>query len=891
MDSAEIRRRFLAFFESRGHTVVPSASLLLDDPTLLFVNAGMVPFKPYFLGEAVPPYQRATSVQKCVRTIDIDEVGRTTRHGSFFQMCGNFSFGDYFKAEAITFAWELLTNSVEDGGYGFDKEKLWATVYEDDDESEQLWLQLTDLPAERIQRRGKADNFWSMGVPGPCGPCSEIYYDRGPEYGREGGPEADEDRYLEVWNLVFMQYERGDGTGKADYPIVGDLPSRNIDTGAGLERIAALLQGVDNIYEIDTTRIVLQRATAITGRQYGQDAKSDVALRVVADHSRTCVFLINDGVRPGNEGRGYVLRRLTRRVISKMRELGATEPVMADLIASVVQAMGPQYPELVDDAQRITDIAVTEEESFLQTLRSGTQIFANAADEAVSAGNKTLPGQQAFLLHDTYGFPIDLTLELAAEKGLAVDVEGFQALMADQRERAKADARTRKAGLADLSAFRELLDANGPTEWLAYEGLDTDGRIIGILRGAESAAAADPGEVVTVVTDRTSFYAESGGQHADAGWMIGDGFRLEVLDVQRPVKGIVAHSVRVHDGTVTLDSPVETKVDPDWRRDARQAHSGTHVIHAALREVLGPTALQSGSFNRPGYLRLDFAWSAPLSRQHRTNIEEASNRAVRDDLPVGVHYMSQDEAKKFGALALFGETYGDVVRVVEIGGPWSRELCGGTHVDRSTQIGPLAVTAESSIGSGTRRIEATVGLPAFEYLAKERDMVAQLTELLNVAPAELPTRVSGMVDRLKEAERELDRLKKEKLANNMEGILGGHLDIGDARLWTFRAPPELSAGELRDLVTRAVGMTRPDIPVALVGTAGDQGKVAVVAAANKVAIERGVTADILIKSALEHVDGRGGGKKDIAQGGGSNPAGIDAAFEAVANTVRGIIEG
>jgi len=886
MDSAEIRRRFLAFFAERGHTVVPSASLLLDDPTLLFVNAGMVPFKPYFLGESIPAFSRAASVQKCVRTLDIEEVGKTTRHASFFQMCGNFAFGDYFKATAIPLAWELLTTSIAEGGFGFAKDRLWVTVYEDDDESEELWLDLTNIDPAHIQRRGKADNFWSMGVPGPCGPCSEIYYDKGPEHGQEGGPVVDEDRYLEIWNLVFMQYERGAGDTKDDFPILGELPAQNIDTGAGLERIAALLQGVDNIYEIDTTKIVLDRATEITGKRYGANQKDDVALRVVADHSRTCVFMIADGVSPGNEGRGYVLRRIARRVISKMRSLGATEPVMADLVDAVVKAMSPQYPELVDDQDRIALAVANEERAFLETIRAGTAMFDAAVEQLQASGGSEIVGAQAFVLHDTHGFPIDLTLEMAEEAGLSVDRDGFTALMTEQRERAKADARNRKSGLADLGEFRTILEQSGPTDWLAYDGLDCDARVVGILNGAQSAPSLTATQVGTVVLDRTTFYAESGGQHADAGHLIGDGVQVEVLDVQRPVKGLVAHKVRVISGELVIDQRVQARVDPAWRRDARQAHSGTHVVHAALREVLGPNALQSGSFNRPGYLRLDFKWSGGLSDQARRDIEDVSNRAVRDDLPVGVEYMSLADAKKYGALALFGETYGDTVRVVDIGGPWSRELCGGTHVSASSQIGPIALTGESSIGSGTRRVEATVGFQAFEYLARERDVVSQLTELLNVGTQDLPGRVAEIMTRLKDAEREIEKSKKAALAASAADILGDAIEVGTGKLWAFTAPEGTSAGDLRSLVTKGIGQTRPDVPAAIVGFAVADGKVAVVAAANKAAQATGIVAGALLKSSLESVGGRGGGKADIAQGGGSNASGIPTATAEVESFVR-----
>lgn len=886
MDSAEIRRRFLAFFEEREHAVVPSASLILDDPTLLFVNAGMVPFKPYFLAEATPPWQRATSVQKCVRTLDIEEVGKTTRHASFFQMCGNFSFGDYFKAQAIPFAWELLTKPIDDGGFGLDKERLWVTVYQDDDESIDIWLKETEVPAERIQRRGMADNYWSMGVPGPCGPCSEIYYDRGPEHGREGGPVADEDRYMEIWNLVFMESERGEGTGKDNFEIIRSLPAKNIDTGAGLERLAAVLQNVDNIYEIDTTKIILDEASAITKVKYGSNEETDVALRVVADHARTSAFMIADGVTPGNEGRGYVLRRIVRRVVLKMRVLGATEPVMRELIDAVVRAMGPQYVELVDDHERIATIAANEEKSFLETLRAGTQIFNSAVEEQKLDKSKTLPGAKAFQLHDTYGFPIDLTLELADEAGLEVDQEGFKALMADQRQRAKEDAQNRKASLADLTVFRAIFDANGATDWLAYEGLNTQAKVLAIIREGEPALSLAKGEIGTVILDRTTFYAESGGQHADAGHLIGDGVVVEVLDVQRPVKGLVAHKVRVTDGELVVDTPVEAKVDPSWRRDARQAHSGTHVVHAALREVLGSSATQSGSFNRPGYLRLDFSWGQALSQQARLDVEQVSNRAVRDDLPVAVRYMSLAEAKQEGALALFGETYGDSVRVVDIGGPWSRELCGGTHVDSSSQIGPLAITSEASVGSGSRRLEAVVGLSAYDYLARERDMVGQLTDILATKPEELVERVSSVVTRLKDAEREVDRLKAEKVTANMSNLIGGHTEVGDARIWTFTLPQDLSGKELRGIVQRAQGMARSDIPVAFIGASVDGGKVSVVAAANDLAQQRGASANDLLCATLAEVNGKGGGKADIAQGGGSDPQGLERGFEAAVAVLK-----
>src|SRR3954470_16852910 len=490
MRSAEIRRRFLRFYEERGHTVVPSASLIADDPTLLLVPAGMVPFKPYFLGEVKPPFARATSVQKCVRTQDIEEVGKTTRHGTFFQMCGNFSFGDYFKEGAIKHAWELLTSPQDKGGYGLEPEKLWITVYKDDDEAERIWHETIGVPKERIQRLGMKDNYWSMGVPGPCGPCSEINYDRGPEFGVEGGPAVNDERYVEIWNLVFMQYERGEGRGKEDFEILGELPSKNIDTGLGLERLAMILQGVQNMYEIDTSMAVIKKATELTGVAYGDAHDSDVSLRVVTDHMRTSVMLIGDGVTPGNEGRGYVLRRIMRRAIRNMRMLGAHEPVVAELIGVVITTMGEQYPELLTDRKRIETVALAEEAAFLKTLRAGTNILDTAVTETKAAGSAVLPGDRAFLLHDTWGFPIDLTLEMAAEQGLSVDEDGFRRLMKEQRERAKADARAKKTGHADLSAYRQVADVAGRTVFIGYADTESESTIVGILVDGASSPAA-----------------------------------------------------------------------------------------------------------------------------------------------------------------------------------------------------------------------------------------------------------------------------------------------------------------------------------------------------------------------------------------------------------------
>ncbi|MGY1650458.1 alanine--tRNA ligase [Geodermatophilus sp. SYSU D01119] len=883
MQTAEIRRRFLQHFEQRGHTVVPSASLVSPDPSLLFTVAGMVPFIPYLTGREPAPFPRATSVQKCVRTLDIEEVGKTTRHGTFFQMNGNFSFGDYFKEGAIQHAWELVTGSLADGGLGFDPDRIWVTVYLDDDEAAEAWHRIAGLPEDRIQRLGKKDNYWHTGADGPGGPCSEIYFDRGPGYGPDGGPLVDTagDRFLEIWNLVFMQYELTDVRSKEDFRIVGELPKKNIDTGMGLERVAFLLQGVDNMYEIDEVAPVLRRAADLAGVTYGKDHEADVRLRVVADHVRSGLMLIGDGVTPGNEGRGYILRRLLRRAVRSMRLLGVDAATLPELLPVSRDAMGASYPELVTDFDRISSVAYAEEEAFRRTLTSGTALFDTAVAQAKAAGTPSLTGEQAFSLHDTYGFPIDVTLEMAAEQGVTVDEDGFRALMEQQRDRARADARAKRTGSVDVAAYRRLLAEHGPTDWRAYDTLRTDSRVLGVVAELDDEggpAEAGEGEVVRVVLDRTPFYAESGGQVADAGTLTWDGGRAEVLDVQRPVKGLVVHQVRVLEGALRDGAELTAEVDREWRLSACQAHSGTHVVHAALRQVLGPQALQSGSYNRPGYLRLDFAWQGALSQQQRSDIEDVANAAVRADHRVRASYMTLPEAQAIGALALFGETYGESVRVVEIGGPWSRELCGGTHVSGSAQIGTLALTGESSVGSGARRVEAVVGLEGFRYLARERDLVRQLGELLKSPTDGLVDRVGGVLSRLRDAEREIADLRAAQTKAAAGRLAADARDVDGVAVVTA-APAGLAGGDLRTLALDVRGRLgeRPGV-VLLASEAG--GKVAVVAALTPAAQARGLSAGDLVKTVTPLVGGRGGGKADVAQGGGTDASGIPAALQA-----------
>ncbi len=878
MQTADIHRRWLTFFGDRGHTVVPSASLVSDDPSLLFVVAGMVPFIPYLTGVVPAPYSRATSVQKCIRTLDIEEVGKTPRHGTFFQMNGNFSFGDYFKEQAISYAWELLLTEESRGGFGFRERDLWVTVYEEDDESYRLWRRIAGLPDERIQRLGKEENYWSTGQPGPAGPDSEIFFDRGPAFGPDGGPATGHDRYVEIWNLVFMEFLRGPGSGY-DFPILGELPSKNIDTGMGMERVAFLTQGVDNMYEIDQVRPVLDRASEISGRRYGADRDDDVRMRVVADHVRSSLMLMTDGVAPSNEGRGYILRRLMRRSVRAMRLLGVDAPVFAELFAASRDAMSPAYPDIAEQWERTSRLALGEEETFLRTLASGTTILDTAVAEIGERGGAEVPADTAFLLHDTFGFPIDLTLEMAEEAGLTVDRLAFDALMKEQRDRAKADARAKKTLLADLSVYAGLR-ARGETGFTGYDYLDTETTVLGLLVGGVPVDRVVVGDIAEVVTAETSLYPESGGQAADAGSIVGSGFDLEVLDVQRPVAGLISHTVQVRSGEVGVGDAATTTVDPTYRREAAQAHSATHLIHAALRQTLGPQAHQSGSFNKAGYLRLDFSWNQALSPETRREVEEIANLAVRDDLEVVTRIVPIDEARAAGAMALFGEKYGDVVRMVDIGGPWSRELCAGTHVSSSSEVGLVNLVGESSVGSTNRRVEALVGVDAFRDLAVERSIVQTLTSSLKTPRDQLPQRVADLLADLKRAERRIAEVESRALAERVPALADAAVTVGDHLAVVEDLGTVASADDLRSLAT-AIRARMGSASAVVALAARIDGRPAIVVATSPAARDTGLRAGALVRDASAVLGGGGGGRDDLAQGGGSDPEAIGRALDGI----------
>ncbi|MBP2435529.1 alanine--tRNA ligase [Microbacterium amylolyticum] len=886
MKTAEIANRYLDFFRKKDHTIVPSSSLVSDDPSIMFTIAGMVPFIPYLTGVVPAPYPSAADLQKCIRTNDIEEVGKTARHGTFFQMMGNWSFGDYFKEEAISYAWEFLTSSEDEGGLGFDEKDLWVTVYEDDDEAEQLWRKIAGLPAHRIQRMGREDNYWTTGQPGPAGPCSEIYFDRGPEYGKDGGPAVDDERFLEIWNLVFMQYAIDNVRSKTEFDIVGDLPQKNIDTGMGLERVAFIKQGVENMYETDQVRPVLDRASEISGRPYGANDDDDVRFRIIADHVRSSLMLLSDGVTPSNEGRGYILRRLMRRTVRSMRLLGVEGATFPELFAASRDAMKENFPEVERDWTRISTYAFAEEETFLRTLTAGSTILDTALAEAKGSGATKLAGDKAFQLHDTYGFPIDLTLEIAEEQGLGVDRDAFNGLMAAQRERAKEDARSRKKTIADVSVYGEFR-AHGETRFTGFDDLITETRVLGLLVDGRPAQKAVSGQVAEVIVAETALYAESGGQVADKGQIIGSGFELDVLDVQRPVAGLVSHTVEVTSGEVAVGDAATTVVDAANRRQAQQAHSATHLVHAALRDTLGSGATQAGSLNRAGYLRFDFSWGQALSAETKTEIEEIANNAVRDDLEVSTRIMSLDEATAAGAMALFGEKYGEKVRMVDIGGPWSRELCGGTHVASSSQIGLISLTGESSVGSANRRVEALVGTSAFRELTAERALVAELSASLKTPKDRLADRIAELSASLKSAEKRIAQFEAQALQLRVPQLAEQAAGAGRITLVAESLGQVGSADDVRSLVTQV--RERLGAGPAVVALAGEaNGRPSIVIATNDAARAVGAQAGALVKIATQVLGGGGGGKPDLAQGGGQDASAIGRALTAVRDAVAAL---
>ncbi len=861
--SAELRKSFLDYFAERGHQVVPSSPLVpANDPTLLFTNAGMVQFKEVFLGRERRPYITAASSQRCVRAggkhNDLENVGYTARHHTFFEMLGNFSFGDYFKREAIEYAWDYLTRVL-----AIPAERLWITVYTEDDEAAAIWLDHVGVDPERFSRCGEKDNFWSMGDTGPCGPCSEIFYDHGPDVagGPPGSPDEDGDRYIEIWNLVFMQYDR-DANGK-----LSPLPRPSVDTGMGLERLAAVMQGVHSNYDIDLFRALIEAAAVTTGHP-DRESKS---LRVIADHIRSSAFLVADGVTPSNEGRGYVLRRIIRRAVRHGYQLGCEDPFFFRLVAPLVSEMGEAYPELAKAQAQVERVLRVEEERFAETLEQGMRIL----DQAIGGLPGTeIPGETVFKLYDTFGFPTDLTADIGRERGLSLDMAGFEREMGAQRARARAASQFGAAGGA-------ALELEGATEFKGYERLDAEGRVVGVYSSGEPRDGLSAGEQGIVVLDVTPFYAESGGQVGDRGWLVGDGVRVAVLDAQKQGPEVVGHVVRVEEGALRIGDRVVARVDAERRRATALNHSATHLLHAALRQVLGEHVQQKGSLVDPERLRFDFSHFEPISREQLLEIERLVNREIRENHLVETRIMSLDDAKASGAMALFGEKYADQVRVLRMG-DFSTELCGGTHVRAAGDIGLFKIVSEGGIASGVRRIEAITGAAALAWVEADEDRLLRLSGLVKGGRDDLDIKVSQLVERNKRLEKELQDLKSRLASAAGQDLAAQALDVGGVKVLAARLEGADPKG-LRDTMDQLKNKLGSAVVVLATET---DGKVSLVAGVTKDLTGRMKAGD-LIKAVAEKVGGRGGGRPDMAQAGGTDPAGIPAALDLVDDWVRG----
>jgi alanyl-tRNA synthetase len=864
----ELRRSFTGFFAERDHTVVPSASLIPHDPTVLFTVAGMVPFKPYFTGDEVAPYKRATDVQKCARAggkhNDLDDVGRTRRHTVFFEMMGNFSFGDYFKEKAIPWAWEYVTEHL-----GFDGDRLWITVHTSDDEAEQIWHDAVGVPLERIQRLGDADNFWQMGDTGPCGPCSELHIDRGAEYGPDGGPLADPagERFMEFWNLVFMQYDQAADGSRAP------LPRPSIDTGAGLERILTLVQGVDSVWDTDVLRPIIEVASSLTGHAYGRDERTDVSLRILAEHARSGTMLVNDGVFPSNEDRGYVLRRILRRAIRHAFLLGADKLVLPGLVEESIAVMGDAYPDVVKNRDFITGVITREEERFRQTLRTGLGIL----EDELSSGATVLPGAAAFKLHDTFGFPLEVTTEITAERGVEVDVEGFNVEMAEQRRRAK---EARKATGADddrIDRYRELVEQFGTTEFFGDAEDEGDVRVLAVV---PAGAGEDGRPIVEIFTDRTPFYAESGGQVGDEGTISTETGRARVTDTTYALPGLRRHVSVLEEGDITAGQEAHSAIDGDRRRAIRRNHTATHVLHWALRKVLGDHVKQAGSLVAPDRLRFDFSHYAAVTPEEIAEIESLANEEVLDNARVRAYETTKAEAEAMGAIAFFGDKYGDVVRVLEAGRN-SLELCGGTHVRALGDIGTIKVVSEGSIGSNLRRIEAVTGMASVELLQRDERELAEAAALLSATPATIVEGVRRKLDETKALQEELRSLRARAAAGRAAELAAGAADgLVVARV------DDLPPGDLRDLAIAV--RAQPDVRAVVLGGRSDTGGASLVAALTSAV--GGQAADVL-RDAARAVKGGGGGKGDVAVAGGKDPNGVEEALAIATEVARALLDG
>ena len=863
----ELREMFLRFFETKGHLRLPSFSLIpQDDASLLLINSGMAPMKPYFKGDKEPPRHRVCTCQKCIRTGDIENIGKTARHGTYFEMLGNFSFGDYFKHEAIAWSWEFLTSP---DWVGLDPERLYPSVYEKDDEAFNIWRDEIGIPESRITRLGKDDNFWEHGS-GPCGPCSEIYFDRGEAYGcgkPDCAPGCDCDRYMEVWNNVFSQF---DNDGNGNY---SDLVQKNIDTGMGLERLAVVCQGVDSLFDVDTVMNITHKVSEITGAHYGDSHQTDVSLRVITDHIRASVMMISDGILPSNEGRGYVLRRLLRRAARHGKLLGVNEPFLYQVVDMVVHENECQYPELREKQAYITRVIRNEEENFAKTIDAGMHIFSDLLAEHQAKGERVFSGADAFKLYDTYGFPIDLTREMVQEQDMTVDEDAFQELMEQQRVR----ARKAREALGDLAwAGVDLGLDTTPTKFTGYDHTVDQGTILAIVCDGEVCSEIDEGKQGVLVLDCTPFYAEMGGQVADNGVIETDGALFQVTDVQKDKAGKFLHHGVMHSGRLQVEQTVTARIDTDRRKAIMRAHSATHLLQAALREVLGDHVHQAGSLVEPDRLRFDLTHFSAITPEELERVNEIVGDWILDGMDVTVSEMSMEQAKASGATALFSEKYGDLVRVVNMGGK-SVELCGGTHVDNTAKIGPFRITGESSVASGVRRVEAITGKAYLREMEAVNRRMYAAAEVLHAKPADLIAKAKGFTAELKEARQNVERMKEKILHSDVDRFLYASKNIGGIKVITTTRT-DLEAGDLRKLGD-FLRDKDPDT-VAVLATATES-KVTFVAVCGKNAVARGIRAGDLVRAVSAVTGGKGGGKPDSAMGGGSEVLKIDDALAIV----------
>ena len=868
----ELREMFLSFFESKGHLRLPSFSLVpQNDPSLLLINSGMAPLKPYFTGEQEPPRRRVCTCQKCVRTGDIDNIGKTARHGTFFEMLGNFSFGDYFKKEAIAWSWEFLTSPE---WVGIDPDRLYPSIYVDDDEAFEIWNKQIGIPAERIFRFGKEDNFWEHGS-GPCGPCSEIYYDRGPEYGC-GKPGCtvgcDCDRYMEVWNNVFSQF---DNDGHGNYT---ELKQKNIDTGMGLERLACVVQGVGSLFDVDTVRNITNKVSEIAGKHYGDSEKTDISLRVITDHIRSTVMMICDGVIPSNEGRGYVLRRLLRRAARHGKLLGIDRPFLSDVATTVIQESGGAYPELVEKQKYIHKVIENEEASFNKTIDSGLSILN---ERIVAANGKELPAADAFQLYDTYGFPIDLTLEILEEQGMTTNRDEFDRLMNEQRERAREDRK--KMGDLGWQSEDLGLDKSIKTRFDGYETLGESAKVLAIVNEGEPSGAAAKGEKITVVLDHTPFYAEMGGQIGDHGILEGKNGVVTVSDVQKTKDGKYMHIGVVTEGEISVEDEVQAKVDAEYRQAICRAHTSTHLLQKALRKVLGDHVEQAGSYTANDHIRFDFTHFAALTPEELAQVETLVNEAILAGSPVITEEMSIDEAKKKGAMALFGEKYGAVVRVVQAGD--SVELCGGTHLDNTAKAGSFKIIGEASVAAGVRRIEAVTGKAVLAYLNERQKLLSDASAALKTSPNELPAKIEQTVGELRAMTKKIDKLNSRVASMQMVDLLNISRDIKGVNVVATKLE-DATADVLR---TMGDGIKEKAPNMVAVLSAVNDGKINLLCVCGAEAVKKGAHAGKIIKEVAKMVGGGGGGRPDSATAGGKQPEKLEEALEAVNNIVEALL--